>query len=84
VFPVRYELDLYILFGQKSVFKGLTRGRDMWRDAPLAGVLTAGIAYGQATWEEGPWEGRTSSGKTNVMLPQPVFTPCRLPHVWNT
>jgi hypothetical protein len=23
VFPVRYELDLYILFGRNSVFKGL-------------------------------------------------------------
>jgi hypothetical protein len=25
VFPVRYELNVYVLFGRNSVFKGLTR-----------------------------------------------------------
>jgi hypothetical protein len=45
---------------------------------------------GQAGWQAGPWKGRTSRGKINVMSWGSVvattgaYTPCSLPRIWNT
>jgi ABC-type microcin C transport system permease subunit YejE len=34
VFPVRYELNVYILFGRNSVFKGLSKS-NVYNSMPL-------------------------------------------------
>jgi hypothetical protein len=45
VFPVRYELNLYILFRRNPVFKGLTRitrsgtEQDTWYKMSVGGII---------------------------------------------
>jgi hypothetical protein len=42
VFPVRYELDFYILFRRNSVFKGLSTGRTLLYPSDGHGQGTCG------------------------------------------
>jgi hypothetical protein len=38
VFPMRYELNFYILFGRNLVFKGIKQKISLTTDGPLCGI----------------------------------------------